>query len=70
MEMDVEASLGCTDLVSTKHPTKTLGASPGLVLRVECGRVSRHRGLCSHVDGAVLSVPDCSSLHPKPFGGS
>lgn len=32
-EMNVEASLGYTDLVSTKHLTKTLGASPGPVLQ-------------------------------------
>lgn len=32
-EMNVEAGLGCTDLVSTKHLTKTLGASPGPVLQ-------------------------------------
>lgn len=69
-EMNVEASLRCTDLVSTKHLTKTLGVSPAQFCRVECGRVSRHRGLCSHVDGAGSSVLDCSSLHPKPFGGS
>lgn len=36
-EMNVEASLRCTDLVSTKHLTKALGVSPAQSCRVECG---------------------------------